>query len=367
MTTRCGDGVHERGELCLGPQIKEYTVDFEVHALRVADFTGDDVGDLLIMGVNEAGITGSLFLGDGVSPLLEQRDPLVSGCSAHPVTGSLSPDGITDLLVAACEPALIVFHGSSTGAFELGPVLEVPAATRTSSLRDLNGDGLDDLIVLGGMPEETSSLSVLPGLGDGAFGPGVRTDLTGDPGYNPRGMALTDLDGDGLTDVILMHAEQAAGLKVARGQPGGTFAALEPLESGITPRAMTVADLDDDGWDDILVADASTDQVVTLRGNGSGLTRGESLDVAPLRPHTMTPYDLNRDDHLDVLVTDPELTSVVVLQGGEDGSLTGDVWVLWFDAPVDQLAVADVNDDGVRDLIAGTFARNSVTVHLSSP
>jgi len=81
----------------------------------------------------------------------------------------------------------------------------------------------------------------------------------------------------------------------------------------------------------------------------------------------MTPYDLDRDGHLDILVTDPELTSVVVLQGGEEGALTGEVWVLWFDAPVDQLAVADVNADGVRDLIAGTFSRNSVTVHLSSP
>ncbi len=367
LSTRCGDGVYERGEVCLGPKTVEFQIPFEVHALRVADFTGDQVGDLLVLGVGDMGLTSSMFLGDKVSPLVEQRDPLVSGCSAHPVTGSLDPDDITDLLVAACEPALIVFHGSSSGQFELGEVFDVPAATRTSSLRDVDDDGIDDLVILGGMPEETSSLSVLPGTGDGTFGTGVRTDLTADVSYSPRSMALTDLDGDGHTDAILMHAERPAGLMIARGQPGGSFSALEPLASDLTPRSMTLADLDEDGWDDLIVADASTDHVVTLRGDGTGLTLADSLAAHPLQPHTMTPYDLDRDDHLDVLVTDPELTSVVVLQGGEGGVFSGEVWVLWFDAPVDQLAVADVNADGVRDLIAGTFSRNSVTVHLSSP
>ncbi|MGB1276415.1 MAG: FG-GAP repeat domain-containing protein, partial [Nannocystaceae bacterium] len=256
LTTRCGDGVHEAGEVCLGPEVIEYELDFEVHALRAADFTGDSVGDLLILGVGPPALTGILMIGDETSPLLETRDPLVSGCSAHPVTGSLNPDAITDLLVAACEPALIVFHGSASGQFELGPILEVPAATRTSSLHDADSDGIDDLLILGGRPQEIASLSVLPGTGEGNFGVGIRTDIHAPaiPNYNPNAMALTDLDSDGLTDVILVESERTGGLAIARGQPGGSFATPEPIAPNLAVRAMTLADLDEDGRQDLIVA-----------------------------------------------------------------------------------------------------------------
>src|SRR5690606_11786853 len=88
---------------------------------------------------------------------------------------------------------------SSTNGFGTYP--------RNAALGDWTGDGIADLVFRTG---STSSyrLGVLPGLGDGAFGPlqvledDVRDTPTCARTTTPREVRLVDVDGDGHLDVI---------------------------------------------------------------------------------------------------------------------------------------------------------------------
>jgi hypothetical protein len=167
-------------------------------------------------------------------------------------------------------------------------------------------------------------------------------------GPGPERVTWTDLDHDGLPDLLVTHAD------------GGTFsvwlgngaAALTPAVAypgGARPYHAVGADLNGDGFNDVAVTDEVGDSVGLWWGDGTGaLTAGTIWDTGR-SPRTVLAEDLEGDGDLDLIVA-AEVSSAITLLFN-DGSGGFDVRT---DVPVGvgptHISAGDVDRDGDPDL-----------------
>lgn len=371
----CGDGRLSAGEVCLGEGTRSTVAipSLAALALRVADFDGDGPPDLMVLGTDAAGgVTARLWLGDGEGGFpAPPLDPGVRGCSAHPVPGSIDDDATTDLLVADCGPSMSLFRGTASGVLD-GPVtVQTGVTTVGSGLFDIDANGLREVLVLGPTDLGEPTLSVSERAATGAFAPAVLSPAT-TVGFAPNGMGgLLDFDGDPFPDVLLVQSGVPQGLAVAHGEPGLRFGAPErvgPLDLVID--GATTRDLDGDGTLDVLAVSFTNEHYITLRveleGTRSLLVEHARTSIPGLRPGPAALADLDDDRREDLLRVDSNAAALAVHLGRADGQFD-DPTRIDLDSPADQLAVADLDDDGALDIVVGSFEAAVLRVLLTAP
>src|SRR5207249_1658851 len=92
-------------------------------------------------------------------------------------------------------------------------------------------------------------------------------------GVTPFAVVSADVNGDGRGDLITANAI-SNDLSVLLGNGDGSFGEAQSFATGGTPFAVVVADLNGDGSADIATANASTNDVSVLLGNGDGSFQG---------------------------------------------------------------------------------------------
>ncbi len=214
-------------------------------ALTLAgDLDGDGDDELLIGSGELAGTGGAYLIAGPVSGTLALEDaPLLSGESADSdagyacaAAGDIDGDGLDDLLVGAqrqtgADPeagAAYLIPGPVTGDVALADAEAViRGATRRerlgndlSGLADIDGDGYNDLGVDG------AGLLLFSGPVSGALGP---TDAVATIDFAGALAGAGDVNGDGLAD-LLVGASSRTNIDFAE---GSAFLLLSPLEGSI--------------------------------------------------------------------------------------------------------------------------------------
>jgi hypothetical protein len=282
---------------------RDYQTGGSPQGLAVADLNGDFWPDLAVANWYSNSVSVLLNRGDGT--FAAGRD---YAAGTHPnrfVVTDLNGDGRPDLAAAAAfGDSLSVLLNRGDGSF--GPRRSYPVGTLDRlAFGDLNGDGRPEAVTTNG----TNALSVSLNGGDGAFAASREYPT----GKGSRELAIRDLNGDGRAD--LATANDAGTVSVLLNNGDATFGGRRDYRTARDPVALAVADLDRDGSPDLVTANRAglAENTVTAlanRGDGSFLARNYE---AALGPSDLAVGDLNRDGLPELVTANDAPNAVFVL------------------------------------------------------
>jgi hypothetical protein len=192
-------------------------------------------------------------------------------------------------------------------------------------------------------------------------------------GTTPVGLALVDIDNDGVTDVIVANKE-SANLSILRGMQAGDDFVLAPegkpvqmLSVGSQPRDVGAGDIDGDGWADI--ATALGDKVAVSWGmDGTSFLAPTYLVEAPgcaaFAPVRLVVSDVNDDGRSDVAVLSQAARELLVHFSAPGRKFVGPIVFPTGNMPVD-LDVVDLNGDGCQDFLVANSTSRTLSVLIN--
>lgn len=237
-------------------------------------------------------------------------------------------------------------------ALEVSPGVDGPLALRAA---DFDGDGADDVLVLGA---GASGVAGALRLGDGAGHLGEPRDArVGGCSAYP---VAADVDADGATD--LLFATCAESLLYYRSEAGGFLAPLE-IPAGAVVRSCIVLDISGDGARDLLIlGQQGAAPVLSLVVAAPGGFAAPL--VAPIAPTGLPGFDptlmaagpLRRDGPATVALADPTMSGGLALATAEAGGLAP-ARALASGLRPGALGLRDLDDDDALDLLVLDLSR----------
>lgn len=258
--------------------------------------------------------------------------------------GDVDADGATDLAVAMSGRAQVgLLLGDGAGAF--APIVTVGVGAEPSALVLAQLDGFAGLD-LATADAGSNQVTVFASSGAGTFG----APLALASGPSPVALAAVDLDDRGCSDLVTANAGNGT-VSVFRCDPAvpGAFGAALPVTACAGARSIAAARVDADVLPDLIVGCA--DGLVVLSGLGGGaFTTGTpsflGLDAAALRV-----ADVDGDGVKDLVVASPGNGAIALLRGSAAGTWSAPELFTAGGSPVG-LAVGAVDGDGQLDVVA---------------
>lgn len=308
-----------------------------------------------------------------------------SGISVDVTLGDLNGDGILDIITAGSNPGnLRLGNGDGTFGDRISfnnSLIGVQSVT----LGDLNGDGLIDLVAAGAVwnGRLQGQASVMLGNGNGTFQNPltIATETTVAGSATSIDVALGDLNGDGILDLVTSGLAGQGQASVLLGNGNGTFGSKITFLTENSGNGVTLGDLNGDGILDLVTTGEAWDgsrnqgQVSIMLGNGNG-TFGTKITIATETSGSgnsssfdVTLGDLNGDGILD-LVTAGEIWDgsrsqgqASVLLGNGNGTFGNKITIATEtsdsgDAFSKNITLGDLNSDGILDLVTSGTASN---------
>jgi hypothetical protein len=356
----------------------------------VADFNNDGKADLAVVNQRQPDPacytperlnlgTISILLGNGDGTFSNKATlcfPDFLGDSAGPqlVAGDFNGDGKTDLVATFFSEGLfdvdVFLLGNGDGTFNSGSFFGNFDRIGPVVSGDFNGDGRLDLALQGEAGGE--GIFVFRGNGDGIF--------TCCSAFGPTSvgasLATGDFNNDGILDlalIALINTGQKL-VTILLGNGDGTFTAapVQPSVTLVNPVFVTTGDFDGDGNLDLAIADAGSNALTVLHGNGDGTFAQVNGEPAlPQFSNFVTAADLNGDGKLDLVFSNScgtgcTANTISIFFGNGDGTFQPGFSETVGNAP-HSVAVGDFNGDGRPDIAVVNSADNTVTLLLQTP
>ncbi len=289
-----------------------------------ADFDGNGKDDVLIAhksGTDAVNYWVFTSTGSGLNnPVNWSYQPTFSWSNERIVAADIDGDGKKDLVVMhrGGTDGVNLWWFRSTGTGFASPVLlSNPSGFSYNSSKltaaDYSGDGKDDVLITHISGTDAVNHWVFTSTGSGLNGPVLWSYLSTFSWSNEQ-IVSTDIDGDGKSDIVVMHRAGTDGVNLYWLRSTGTgFASptglIDPV-SGFSYNSskITAADFDGNLKGDILIAHISGTDAVNywvFTSTGSGLNNPVNWSYQPTfswSNEQIIPADLDGDGKSDIVV-----------------------------------------------------------------
>jgi hypothetical protein len=402
----------------------------QVIAVEAGDFNGDGSVDVAVASTNNNnngfGVI-SLFLNSGFSSFAFAGNFSVGGFPRDMKVADFDGDGVTDILTLNSNSTLSLLPGSRSSNFQIARnfVLSTNTFTYSSGLLgigDLNNDGSPDLVIANS--DSNSFVVIINNNGNFQF-PQLTTFT--DSNLRIRSLTIGQAIGDNNLDIVFgtgtTFSEGVNQVAIFAGNGSGIFSSTNPVvaPTGTFPASVVIGELNGDGINDIATANSnsgdisvllnwndrfgpntfpSTNQVTTIAaadfngdgnldtatgsaqsfgsggpnlifsfGNGAGGISGtQPMIPAPL-PQSIIGRDVNNDSRTDLIVagnnSNQNGSSIgVYLNTGDNTRLFQTIpdWSANLGFTIDNLILEDFTNDGIRDIAVSSLNSNSVAL-----
>ena len=292
-----------------------------------ADLDGDGRMDLLVVnrGDHTLSVFQNVFSGGPLAPssLVRVTQLLTEQVPHSAAIGDLDGDGLPDVAVAVLGRLLLFRNTTDSNGigFALAKVIVAPLdEPATVALADIDGDGLPEVLCTRFMGDRL-------GVWMNTSTPGtLRLDLQSSLAYGlSTDLLAPDFNGDGKPDLCLAQSNGGGVVALRNSSEPGYFSAgtldndlSTPFESE-TPRIF-VAEADGDGRPDLLILDEGAERVRLLMNRGNTLRFNPGMfavpiDVtAPFAPSGAAVADWDGDGLPDVALSSLESGRIVILR-----------------------------------------------------
>jgi hypothetical protein len=325
-----------------------------------ADFNGDGFADVVALNTvqppastSPSNIEAYLSTAAGVFAA-----PVATPDGFNPLyiaNADINGDGLMDVVTASYDDgALDVFFNnkSSPGSFNPALVLNSPGASQVA-IADMNGDGMLDLV------SADFNVSLFLQTSPGTFAAPISLYPGG-----ANWVALGDLNGDGAADVALTDSVGVKVLMHTGAASSTTFAApvsvftQTPNANVVGGNIIAIGDVNGDGLNDLVITDPgptggmSTAVYVLLQNPAS-----QGTFLAPVgyaiatqdRPQSIQLSDLQGSGKLDIVIGGQKFVTVLLHDPANPGQFLPAT--IYPALGANEIAIADINGDGKLDIV----------------
>ncbi|MBI1747623.1 MAG: VCBS repeat-containing protein [Acidobacteria bacterium] len=231
------------------------------------------------------------------------------------------------------------------GIFSLAVQPGFLASRFTTTLGDLNNDGLNDLVIA---DRVSNFITVFLGLGNNTYQEVRRFQS----GFGVMALATGDFNGDNHLD-LAVATKGGNNISILLGDGFGGFRYVSSFKSVAHPDGIIVADLDGDGTLDLAVLDLGLREIQAFVGNGTGhFAKAAGLE-AGIEANSIPTQDWLPGDRIrsiEFVRWGRSVSLSVTYVGGIIESIAN------FDAGLHQfIGLGNFLDTGKVDLAVGTF------------
>jgi hypothetical protein len=361
---------------------------YGVSEVRVANINGDGIPDLITTNNRLGGAAdlngqryaiADLLIGNGDGTFTDIGGISVGPAGTPIAVSDINGDGLSDLVTTNYNTGTITpilnttVIGGTTISFSVLPSFSIGHLISSVAFADINGDGLPDLVIPAAYG---SGVSVLLARGDGTFKDAATS--VAQPINTPF---QGDLNGDGTPDTVIRDG--SGNIFVRIGKPGGGInppvvlnntntglnaANAQAALGAVTLPARDIALVQTPTGVEIAAADATQNAVTLYRVSTDAQGQvhvATSTFATPFPVTRIVAADLNGDGLPDLILADGVGDNIAVALQTAGGAF-GTPFVLSAAVAPSDIAVVDENGDGRPDLVVSSATGGSVTVLLNT-